>query len=164
MLTYPIQIEPDGEGYLVTCPDFPEVTTDCDSLAEAPIRAKDAIEEAIAGRLTRFTQIPLPSKGDTLAAPISLQLELKVLLLCRLLEGGETIAGLATRLGWHQRAVDRLFDPNHMSQLDQMDAALQALGAHFLVYCRTERAGGPDEYHCAPGSPVLDHSLDRGAA
>ena len=51
MLAYPILVENDNGAFLVTCPDFPELTTFADSLDEAPARASDALEEAIAARM-----------------------------------------------------------------------------------------------------------------
>ena len=42
-------------------------------------------------------------------------------------------AELARRLGWHMPQVDRLFDLNHASRLDQVEAAARALGKHIDV-------------------------------
>lgn len=134
MLKYPLHIEPDGDGYLVTCPDLPEVTSDGDTLAEALANGADAIEEAIAGRLSAFEDIPSPSDGEVLSDQISLSMELKVLLFWRLAEVGETRAGLARRLGWHRNSVDRLFYPTHKSQLDQLDAAFRALDTNVSIF------------------------------
>jgi antitoxin HicB len=42
-------------------------------------------------------------------------------------------AELARRLGWHLPQVDRVLDVNHHSRLDQMDAALGAIGLRLEV-------------------------------
>ncbi len=42
-------------------------------------------------------------------------------------------AELARRLGWHMPQVDRLFDLNHASRLDQVEAAACVLGKHIDV-------------------------------
>ena len=42
-------------------------------------------------------------------------------------------AELARRLGWHMPQVDRVLDINHHSRLDQMDAALGAIGRRLQV-------------------------------
>ncbi len=43
-------------------------------------------------------------------------------------EQGIGKAELARRLGWHLPQVDRVLDVEHHSRLDQMDAALSAIG------------------------------------
>ena len=42
-------------------------------------------------------------------------------------------AELARRLGWHMPQVDRVLDVQHRSRLDQMDAALGAIGRQLHV-------------------------------
>ena len=42
-------------------------------------------------------------------------------------------AELARRLGWHLPQVDRVLDIKHHSRLDQMDAALGAIGRRLQV-------------------------------
>ena len=132
MLNYPIHIEPDGEGYLVTCPDLPEVTSDGDTLEEAIANGAGAVEEALAGRLDDFEDIPRPSNGDVVVAVPSL-VSLKVMLLWELLDQGKTRADLVRALGWKRTQVDRLFAPRHMTRLDQFDAAFAALGKRILA-------------------------------
>ncbi len=41
--------------------------------------------------------------------------------------------GLAERLGWQPSQVTRLFDGRHASRLDQIEAALRALGRRLVV-------------------------------
>jgi antitoxin HicB len=48
-------------------------------------------------------------------------------------EQGVKKAELARRLGWHRPQVDRLFNLNHASRLDQIEAAARALGCHIEV-------------------------------
>lgn len=132
-MKYPIVVTPDGDGFLVTCPQFPEVTTDADRAEDAPARAMDAIEEAIAGRLEAFEEIPRPVGGDVMADPISTNLALKVALYWRLEECDETRAGLARRLRWNRTSVDRLFKPLHQSRVEQFDAAFAALNARVSI-------------------------------
>lgn len=129
MLQYPFIATPDGDGFLITCPDLPEVTSDADTLADAPARAADAIEEAISGRMADFEGIPRPSAGADLCDPIDTSLSIKVLLFWTLQDRQENRAGLARRLNWHRNSVDRLFKPQHATKLDQFSAAFSALGA-----------------------------------
>jgi antitoxin HicB len=59
---YPLVIEPDDNGtLLVTCPDLPEVTTFGEDEEDALQRAGDAIEEALAARMTRRESVPSSS-------------------------------------------------------------------------------------------------------
>ena len=63
MLAYPIDLTDDDGTLLVTAPDFPELTTFGDDRDEAIARAADALEEAIAARISRGDPIPAPSEG-----------------------------------------------------------------------------------------------------
>ncbi|MCE8417716.1 type II toxin-antitoxin system HicB family antitoxin [Rhodovulum sulfidophilum] len=128
MLAYPIDLTPDDNGtFLVTCPDLPEVTSFGDTESEALRVAKGAISEALASRLSGFEDIPRPSQGLRRVA-VPLQLQIKVLLFWALSDAGKSRADLVRDLGWHRPQVDRLFDPNHATRLEQYDAAFAALG------------------------------------
>ena len=52
-------------------------------------------------------------------------------------EQGVGKAELARRLGWHLPQVDRVLDVQHRSRLDQMDAALGAIGRQLQVTAAT---------------------------
>jgi antitoxin HicB len=60
-LTYPVVLEPDSGGWLVRCPDLPELLTGGTDRAEALASAEDALEEAIAARVRRAEALPVPS-------------------------------------------------------------------------------------------------------
>jgi len=61
MLRFPIKLEPDDNGtLLVTCPLLPEVTSFGDDEADALQHAADAIEEALAARISDGLDIPVP--------------------------------------------------------------------------------------------------------
>ncbi len=63
VLAYAIDLTDDDCTLLVTSPDFPELTTFGDDRDEAIARAADALEEAIAARISRGELIPAPSEG-----------------------------------------------------------------------------------------------------
>ena len=48
-------------------------------------------------------------------------------------EQGIKKSELARRLGWHMPQIDRLFDLQHASKLDQIEAAANVLGKHLYV-------------------------------
>ena len=132
MLAYPINLEPDGGTLLATSPDFPELTTFGDDREEALARAVDALEEAIAARIHTGQEIPAPSTGQD-DVPLPTLTAVKVLLYQGMRAQGVGKAELARRLGWHLPQVDRALDVQHNSRLDQLDAALGAIGRRLHV-------------------------------
>ena len=132
MLAYPIVLEDDDGTMLATSPDFPELTTFGDDREEAVARAISALEEAIAARIHDRMDIPSPSRGETNAVLPTLT-SVKVMLYQGMREQGVGKAELARRLGWHMPQVDRVLDVQHRSRLDQMDAALGAIGRRLQV-------------------------------
>ena len=134
MLRYPIQLEDDDDAVLVTSPDFPELTTFGVDRDEAVARAAYALEEAIAARIHDGKDIPLPSSGpDSDYAVLPTLTAVKVMLYRGMKEQGIGKAELARRLGWHLPQVDRALNLRHRSRLDQMDAALTAIGRRLNV-------------------------------
>ena len=133
MLEYPVILEEDdNDTLLVTSPDFPELVTFGEDRDEAIARASDALEEAIAARMYDREDIPMPSRGDVYALVPTLT-SVKVFLYQGMRDDGVGKAELARRLGWHMPQVDRVLDINHHSRLDQMDAALGAIGRRLQV-------------------------------
>ena len=133
MLAYPIHLEPDdNDTFLVTSPDFPELTTFGDDREEALARAVDALEEAIAARMYNRQDIPCPSQGaDCVTLPALITAKVMLYQWMRNLGIGK--AELARRLGWTLTQVDRAMDINHRSRLDDMDVALRAVGCQLTV-------------------------------
>ena len=78
-MTYSINLEPDDNGtLLVTCPALPEVTTFGEDEAEAIKHARDAIEEAIAARMTDSREVPEPKGKRRILITLPTQTSLKV--------------------------------------------------------------------------------------
>ena len=136
MFAYPIElIADDNNTFLATCPDLPEVTTFGEDEGDASLRALDAIEEAIAGRIAAREDIPLPSEaGGRVTVLLPLQTCLKLMLHRQMLADGVRKAELARRLDAHAPQVDRLLDIRHSSRLDQMEKAFKAVGKR-LDFC-----------------------------
>ena len=132
MLAYPIVLEDDDGTVLAISPDFSELATFGDDREEAVARAVDALEEAIAARIHDRKDIPPPSRGEVYAILPTLT-SVKVLLYQGMREQGIGKAELARRLGWHMPQVDRVLDVEHRSRLDQIDAALGAIGQRLEV-------------------------------
>jgi antitoxin HicB len=132
MLCYTIILEEDDNTLLVTSPDFPELTTFGEDHDEALVRAVDALEEAVAARIHDRRDIPMPTPGDVRVRLPTLT-AVKVLLYQGMRDQNIAKAELARRLSWHLPQVDRVLNVNHHSRLDQMDAALGAIGRRLEV-------------------------------
>ena len=132
MLCYTVNLEDDEESVLVTAPDFPELTTFGEDRDEALMRAVDALEEAVAARIHDRKDIPLPTPSGTCVQLPTLT-AIKVILYQGMRDQNIGKAELARRLGWHLPQVDRVLNVNHHSRLDQMEAALNAIGLRLEV-------------------------------
>ncbi|HJU20380.1 MAG TPA: type II toxin-antitoxin system HicB family antitoxin [Stellaceae bacterium] len=133
---YPAKIERDEAGFfLLTFPDFPEAATDGRSREEALAEAADCLEEAVAGRIKRGEDIPLPSRtpGDMVQIALPTLHTMKAALYLALREANLSPADLATRLGKDQKEIRRLLDPRHASRPEALEAALQAVGKRVQV-------------------------------
>jgi antitoxin HicB len=140
MRCYPIELTPDDNGtFLVTCPALPEVATFGADEREAEQNAVLAIEEALAGRIAEWAEVPaIIEIGENSArlTVLPLQTALKVMLYRLMREKSVTRAELQRRLGWHREQVDRLFRLEHASKLDQIEAAFGAIGAEVEIGLR----------------------------
>lgn len=132
MLCYEVILENDNGTMLVTAPDFPELTTFGEDLDEALMRAVDALEEAVAARIHDRKDIPMPTPSEVCVRLPTLT-AIKVILYQGMRDQNIGKAELARRLGWHLPQVDRVLNVNHHSRLDQMDAALNAIGLRLEV-------------------------------
>lgn len=131
---YRISLTPDDNGtLLITCPDLPEVTAFGEDETDALLRARDAIEEAIAARIAHRKDIPQPSNGDGPKVFLPALTAAKIELYRTAAASHVKKAELARRLGMHGPQVDRLFDLRHSSQLPQLEAAFGAMGRRLVV-------------------------------
>src|SRR5438874_10462295 len=135
---YPVRLEPDPDGGYVFLPDIGYGATQGDDLAEALAQAEDLLEEAILGMLAHGEDVPLPSPArgrPTVALPALTAAKLEAYRAMR--AAGLNKKQLAERLGWQPSQVTRLFDGRHASRLDQIEAALKALGRRLIVSSET---------------------------
>ena len=136
MFDYPAILTPEDNGtVLVTFPDVPEAITFGADDDEALLQAVDALETALSLYVDARQPLPVPSKpkrGQKTVRPSALECA-KLGVYRAMTDQGIKKAELARRLGWHMPQVDRLFDLNHASRLDQIEAAARALGRHVEV-------------------------------
>lgn len=131
MAWYALSLTPDGDTWLVTSPDFEELTTFGDTQEEACRNGRNAIEEAIAARIAKGEEIPAPAMdpaGMKRAVEVPAMVFLKSALYMCLRDKGWTRADLMRALNVGREHVDRLFRLDHNSRLDSIEDAFKALG------------------------------------
>jgi antitoxin HicB len=136
MRAYPATLTPDPDGgFTVTFRDVPEAITEGDSRDEALLRAEDALESALAMYVAAKEPLltPSPAQPDEVMAPLSALGMAKAALYDAMREQGVGRAELARRLRWHLAQVNRVLDLRHASKMEQVEAALAALGLRLIV-------------------------------
>lgn len=132
-LAYRVELTPDdNDTLLVTCPDLPEVTTFGDDVEDALMRAEEAICTALAYRMDHREEIPAPTAGEGTRVEVPTEVALKARVYQILKRSGIKRADLARRLNQHGPQVDRLFNLRHVSKIEQLDAALRAVGQRIV--------------------------------
>jgi len=132
--TYAVKLAPDKQegGYVVTCRDLPEAITQGETLEEALAEAADALEEAVAGRISDARDIPMPTeakRGERMVSvPPSMALKAAVYLSVR--EAGISNSELARRMRLDEKEARRILDPHHPTKLPRIEEALFVLGRH----------------------------------
>ena len=126
---------PEG-GFVVTFPDWDWGVTQGENEADALDMARDALVTMIAHCIRHGKPVPHPSqpKGKRhrmieLPALAGLKTELYIAFQA----SGIRKAELASRLGIPKTIVDRLFDLNHHTRIDQIEAAFAALGKRLSI-------------------------------
>lgn len=127
-MRYPVNLEPDSGGYVVSFPDIPEALTQGDTREEALFMALDALVTSFEFYFEDSRPVPLPGDiaGDFVEVPASVAA--KVLMLNAFLDSGLTQVELASRMEVKKQEVTRLFDLQHSTKIDTVQKALQALG------------------------------------
>lgn len=132
MVTYPALFDPDHKagGFVVTFPDFSYGVTQGETMQESYEMAQDLLQCLISDLIEQGDELPKPSKRRgrnfrevSLAALQSAKAELYR----EFLLSGIKKAEFARRIGIHKANLDRLFDLNHHSRLDQLEEAFSVL-------------------------------------
>jgi antitoxin HicB len=130
-MRYPVRITYQDVGnYAVGFPDIPEALTLGDTKEEALRHAVDALETALDFYFDHGRPVPMPSapkRGQKLVE-LPASVSAKVLLFNELVEQRVRPADLAKRLSIPRQHVNRLLDPRHSTKIDNIAAALKALG------------------------------------
>jgi antitoxin HicB len=148
-LRYPVRLDPEPDGgFIVSFPDFFFRAPDGQELSggysfgatreEALARAGDLLATILANHLAEGLPVPTPAPTapDDPQRPligVDLLTAAKLELYRALHDVGISKADLARRLGIAPQQVHRLFDLDHASRIDQLDAALRALGRRLVI-------------------------------
>lgn len=127
---YPYEPLPQPEGgFTVTFPDVPEAITQGDNDEEMAAMAQDALVTALSFYTDRAEPLPhaSPAQGRPLAYVPPL-VAAKLALHDAMLAARISNVALARQLNTDEKAVRRLRDPLYQSRINQVDAALRALG------------------------------------
>jgi antitoxin HicB len=135
VLMYPAVLSPDDNGTVrVEFPDVPEANSFGETEDEALARARDSLETALEFYIERDVDLPKPSalQGRPGVTPSPLG-ALRLQLYQSMRDQKVNKAELARRLGWHYPQVVRLFDFEHASRVEQLEAGFAALGRAVVV-------------------------------
>lgn len=136
---YPVVFTPDRNGTIIAeVRDVPGAMTVGKNEAEALDRLQDALIATLATYAANRKPLPKPSKPRTGQATVVLpaMIAAKLALHEAVLKRGLTQAGLAQKLKIDPRQVRRLLDLEHYSRLEQVEAALLAVGKQLVVDVR----------------------------
>lgn len=138
---YRALFEPDRKsgGYVITFPDFGYGVTQGETDGEAMEMAQDLLMLTISDYIREGKPLPTPShqrgaKFHSVELP-ALQCA-KIDLYTAFLASGLKKAEFARRIGIPKTHIERLFSLRHHSRLDQIEAALAALGKRLHVETR----------------------------
>ena len=135
-LTYPATLSNLENGdIMVRFQDVPEAITCGKSREEALEMAQDALTVALSSYIDDHRDIPKPSKpkrGQPLLEP-SPMVTLKLEIYQTMRDQGITAAELARRMGKDRSHIRRLLNLDHHSRMDQIEAALLAVGKRLVV-------------------------------
>lgn len=130
-MAYAVQIDREGDAFVVSSRDLPELNSVGYSLDEALTEALDGIETALMiYYMDGKKAIPLPSEAREGEHIINLpaQVAVKIALYNEMVKQQITRAELGRRLHWQQAQVNRLWSLDHSTKLESIEAAFNALG------------------------------------
>lgn len=137
MTAYRAKITKDAEGgFLIEFPDLPGAVTQAATRSEALERAADCLRTHLKGliRLGALAPAPARSAGTPVELPVLESAKLRLYL--EFQASGLKKAQLAARLAIPRAHVDRLFDFDHASRMNQIEKAFRVLGKTLILDVR----------------------------
>jgi antitoxin HicB len=139
-MEYPACFEPAEEGgFVITIPDFGWGVSQADTEEEAREMAAALLQTLVQEHIRNGEELPRPGKPRgrkfRMVRLPALQAA-KAELYREFLASGIRKAELGRRLALPKTSVERLFDLNHHSRFDQIEAAFHALGKEICIQVR----------------------------
>lgn len=134
-MKYPALIKKTKKGYAVKFRDIPEAITQGDTLEEALEMAEDALITALSFYFEDRRKIPDPSllKASERLIALPLSVAIKAKLLNLIVDDGISNSVLAKRMNVWPQQVKRIVDLNHITKIDTLEAAFNALGRELVI-------------------------------
>jgi antitoxin HicB len=134
-MQYPVTLaRDDNETILVRFPDFPEAHSYGEDVADALAHAQNALATIIDAYIKDKREVPRPSsRAARHHVTVPALIAAKLALYEAMRRAGVGKAELARRLDCHLPQIDRLLAMTHGSQVEQLEAAFQALGLRLVV-------------------------------
>jgi antitoxin HicB len=139
MQHYTLTLKIDENGTVIAqALDVPEPITVGRDAAAATARAEDALVAALRAYLDDSRAIPRPSRSKRrqLCAVLPPQVVAKLAIYQAMRDAGLSQVALAEKLGCDPCQVPGLLDLDHRSRVDQLEAALAALGKRLVLEVR----------------------------
>ncbi len=128
---------PDIAGwYSVTVPDVPGAITYGENVTDAKEMATDALEVILGRYIAKGEDLPIGKtkrgKGAQWIEPSALA-QIKLALYEEFRKARISKAALARRMGIAKQQIDRLFDLQHSSRIEQLESAFRAIGKTIAI-------------------------------
>ena len=135
MNRYPISVHKEKDHLWSSCPDIPEAHSAADTIEELLENAVEGITLAMSIYVDRGVAIPAPGMHEAGQHVVTLPVAVgaKAILWNEMCAQGMRIADLARTLELSHTPASRLVDFEHKSKIEQIEAALAALGRRLQI-------------------------------
>jgi antitoxin HicB len=132
---YPARMVKRPDTILVGFRGLPEAITEGATREEALEAAEDCLDTALYHRLKVGQDIPEPSEAKRGEVMVRVRPETaaKIALAVAFRQSGMSRLAFGRKIGRDEKVVRRLLDPDHVSKLEHIDAALRALGRRLVL-------------------------------
>ena len=134
---YPAELIPEkgSTAFTVRFKDLPEAITSGRNRIDALKQASDCLEEAIAGRIDDYREIPRPSRASRkeVLIPVQAPMASKAALYLTIRDLGLSNLELARRLGVDEKEIRRMLDPRHTTKLARIEELLELVGKRIVI-------------------------------
>ena len=134
-----VSYESQGEGFVVTFPDFPEAITGGNTKEESLFLAQDVLVSALLAYVKNGWDTPAPSTMDEGQCLIALPpvVGAKIALYSAMREQGISKLDSADKLGISEKAAGNLVNPDYGSHMTSVMNALKAVGLTLIIEVRS---------------------------